>query len=198
MSNPIDILVHELAKLPGVGERTAMRLAIHILRQPPEFGQRIAKSLQETVGKVHFCTECCNITTEKLCQICQQPDRDEGVICVVEDIADLQAIEKTYCYKGKYHVLHGSLSPIDGIGPQELKIDELDRRLRENSEIQEIIIATNPNVTGDATALYLAKVTAPYHKKITRLASGVPVGGHIEFIDRQTLSRAFESRLDFS
>ena len=196
MSNPIDNLVHELAKLPGIGERTAMRLAIHVLRQPPEFGHRLAQSLNETVGKVHFCEECCNITTERLCHICLY-QRDEAILCVVEDIADLQAIEKTHCFRGKYHVLHGALSPVDGIGPDELKISELLTRIKASMAIKEIVIATNPSVTGDATALYLAKIIAPYNKTITRLASGIPVGSHIEFIDRNTLSRALASRVSF-
>ncbi|EKD50208.1 MAG: recombination protein RecR [uncultured bacterium] len=197
MNNPIDKLVHELGKLPGIGERTAMRLALHILREPSEYGLSLAKALQETVGKVHFCARCCNIATEELCPICQKHDREDHVVCVVEDIADLQAVEKTYCFRGRYHVLHGALSPIDGIGPEELKIAQLEKRLREDPAISELIIATNPNVTGDATALYLARLLAPYRKKITRLASGIPVGSHIEFIDRSTLSRAFESRREY-
>lgn len=197
MSNPIDKLVHELSKLPSVGEKTALRLALHILRQPADYGQRLALALQDTIGKVGFCENCHNITTEKLCSICRDTHRDTELICVIEDIADLQAIEKAHCYRGQYHVLHGALSPIDGIGPEQLKILELEKRLKENSNIHEIILATNPNVNGDATALYISKIIKRYPIKITKLASGIPVGGHIEFIDQNTLSKALESRLEF-
>jgi len=197
VNNPIDKLVHELAKLPSVGEKTAMRLALHILRQPTEYGKSLALALQDTIGKVGFCEDCLNITTEKLCVICIHPNRDATIVCVIEDIADLQAIEKSHCFKGLYHVLHGALSPIDGIGPEELRIKELKIRLQNNPHIQEIILATNPNVNGDATALYISKIIKSFPIKITKLASGIPVGGHIEFIDQNTISKALESRLEF-
>ncbi|MBF0105851.1 MAG: recombination protein RecR [Deltaproteobacteria bacterium] len=192
--NPINILIHELSKLPGVGEKTAMRLALHILRQPRDYGQRLARALEETVAKVRFCANCQNITTEKICDICASPKRDRTTICVVEDVADLKAIEKSQCYRGYYHCLHGSLSPVDGIGPEELKIGELVQRLTTQIETREIILATNPNVNGDATALYLSKTLKPFDKKITRLATGIPIGGHLEFIDQNTIARAMEGR----
>lgn len=197
MTSPIEKLVHELSKLPSIGEKTALRLALHILRQPHDYGHRLAKALQDTVGQVHFCESCSNITTSKLCSICESPKREEQTICVVEDIADLQAIERSHSYRGLYHVLHGSLSPVDGIGPDDLKISELLNRLKDNDTIQEIILATNPNVNGDATALYLSKLLKNFDVRITKLASGIPVGGHIEYIDQNTLSKALERRLDF-
>lgn len=197
MTTPIDRLVHELSKLPTVGEKTALRLALHILRQPVEYGQRIANALQDTLGKVRFCKSCINICTEELCSICCNQSRNATVICVVEDIADLQAIEKSASFRGLYHVLHGALSPIDGIGPDELRIRELLQRLKANDHISEVILATNPNVNGDATAIYLSKLIKPLGINITKLASGIPVGGHIEFIDQNTLSRAMERRVHY-
>ena len=193
----IDKLVHELAKLPSVGEKTALRLALHILRQPADYGQALARALTDTIGQMRFCECCCNITTQKLCEICTSTIRDQHVLCIVEDIADLKAIQATHSFRGVYHVLHGALSPIDGIGPSDLKINELENRLSHNSQIQEIILATNPNVNGDATALYLAKTLKRFGIRITKLAAGIPIGGHIEFIDGVTLSRALESRLIF-
>jgi len=197
MNNPIDKLVHELAKLPTVGEKTALRLALHILRQPTDYGYQLASALQETVGKVRFCKSCHNLTTEEQCKLCLNPGRDPSQLCVVEDIADLQAIEKSQSYRGQYHVLHGALSPIDGIGPRDLKIEELKQRIDDQPHIKEVILATNPNVNGDATALYISKVIKSDQVVVTKLASGIPVGGHIEFIDQNTLSRALESRLAY-
>lgn len=198
MSNPIDKLVHELSKLPSVGEKTALRLALHILRQPRDYGQRLARAVNETIEQTCFCVSCFNLSLEKLCKICASPHRHDEVICVVEDIADLVAIEKTHSYQGKYHVLHGALSPIDGVGPDDLRIRELLQRLQKNPEVAEIILATNPNVNGEATALYLSKLLRPFETlKITKLASGIPVGGHIEYIDPHTLSKALERRAEF-
>lgn len=196
MSNPLDHLVHELSKLPAIGEKTAMRLALHILRQSPEYGKNLARALAETVGRVGFCERCFHLATEKLCPICQNTQRNQSVLCVVEEVADLLAIEKTRRHQGVYHVLHGSLSPIDGIGPDDLKIRELLVRL-ENEPIQEIIFALNPNVNGDVTSVYLSKLIKPFGVSLTKLASGIPVGGHIEFIDENTLSRAMEKRVAF-
>lgn len=195
--NPIDKLIHELSKLPTIGEKTAMRLALHILRQPADYGQRLASALNETIGHVRFCDNCFNISTEKLCVVCKSQNRDPHLVCVVEDIADLNAIEKSHCFRGHYHVLHGALSPIDGVGPEDLKIKELETRLHQNPNITELIFATNPNVNGDATALYLFKILKSLNVKMTKLASGIPIGGHIEFIDYNTLSKAMESRLEF-
>lgn len=198
MTNPLDKLIHELSKLPSIGERTAMRLALHILRAPAEYGQALARALSETVGKVGFCQSCHNITMTDLCDLCRSTRRDAHIICVVEEVADLIAIERVHSFRGVYHVLHGALSPIDGIGPDQLRMRELIERLKNNTEIREIIFATNPNVNGDATALYLARLIKPMSSvKITRLASGIPVGGHIEFIDHNTLSKALENRSVF-
>lgn len=199
MTNPLDKLVHELAKLPSIGEKTALRLALHILRQPAEYGQNLARALNETVVKVGFCRDCYNLAMEEFCPICSLPSRARSQICVVEDVADLVSIEKTRAFSGRYHVLHGALSPIDGIGPENLRLNELLARVKANeSEIHEIIIATNPNVNGDATALYLSRLLKPFDTvRVTRLASGIPVGGHIEFIDQHTLSKALERRAEF-
>lgn len=197
MPSPLDKLVHELAKLPSVGSKTALRLALHILRQPPEYGQGLAEALVETINTVRFCSECFNLSEAEKCDICESHNRQKETICVVEDISDLVALENTHAFKGVYHVLHGSLSPIDGIGPDDLKISDLLFRIEKRPEIEEVILATNPNVNGDATALYLSRVLKPFPVKITKLASGIPVGSHIEFIDQNTLSRALESRALF-
>ncbi len=197
MSNPIEKLVHELAKLPSVGHKTALRLTLHILRQAPEYGLSLAKALQETIGRVRFCQQCQNICLQELCDICLVPHRDATQICVVEDIADLRAIEDSRSFKGMYHVLHGALSPIDGVGPDQIRIAELLKRLESNSGIREIILATNPNVTGEATALYISRLIKKFAIKTTRLASGIPVGGHLEYIDHNTISRALEYRAEF-
>lgn len=197
--NPIEKLVHELAKLPSVGEKTALRLALHILRQPVEYGQSLARALQETLTEVGFCESCYNLATEKFCPICKNPNRKTDQICVVEEIADLVSIEKTHAFSGQYHVLHGALSPIDGVGPEDLRLAELVRRMeRAETPVSEVIIATNPTVNGDATALYLSRLLKPFENlRMTKLASGIPVGGHIEFIDQSTLSKAFERRAEF-
>lgn len=195
--NPIDKLVHELSKLPSIGEKTALRLALHILKQPVEYGQRLANALSDTVGQMRFCESCFNITTSKMCNVCVDIKRDPTIICIVEDIADLKAIENTRSFRGVYHVLHGALSPIDGIGPTELKIPELETRLKNSDGVREIILATNPNVNGDATAVLIARVIKPLGIKVTRLALGLPIGGHIEFADQHTLSKALEMRLGF-
>lgn len=197
MQNPISKLVHELSKLPGVGERTALRLALYILRQPRDYADNLAGALRETVGNVRFCQRCFNLSLHDLCHICADARRDPELVCVVEDMADLQAVERTHAYRGHYHVLHGVLSPIDGIGPNELKISDFKKRLQGESPIREVILATNPDVNGDATALYLSQLIKPFHIKVTRLASGIPVGGHLEFIDQDTLSQALERRVEF-
>lgn len=190
----LEKLVHELSKLPSIGEKTALRLALHILRQPTDYAQALARALQETIGKVGFCAICCNLANDHHCNICRDSKRDPLTICVVEDIADLIAIEKTHAYRGTYHVLHGALSPIDGIGPDELRIPQLLKRFHGDSAPQEVILATNPNVNGDATALYISRLLKPFGTTITKLASGIPIGGNIEYIDQNTLSRALERR----
>ncbi len=195
MSTPLDKLTHELSKLPSVGSKTALRLALHILRQPAEYGQSLAKAIQDTLLTMRFCEDCFNISVEPRCRICVSSQRLHETICVVEEVSDLMALENTHCFKGVYHVLHGSLSPMDGVGPDELKIHALIKRLERQNNTQEIILATNPNVNGDATALYISRLLRDMsHLKITKLASGIPVGSHIEFIDNNTLSRALEQR----
>jgi recombination protein RecR len=190
---PIDRLVHELAKLPGIGERTAQRLAFFILRQPGEYAQALSSALVDVKEKVRLCSECMNLTQEDPCHICSDARRSPEVVCVVEDPSDVMAVERTHSFRGRYHILHGALSPLDNVGPDDIKITELVRRL-EGGEIEEVIVATNANVEGEATALYLSKILKPTGIRITRLASGIPVGGDLEYIDASTLSRALEER----
>jgi len=190
---PIDRLVHELAKLPGVGERTAQRLAFFILRQPGEYAQALSTALVDVKEKVRLCSECMNLTQQDPCHLCSDSRRSHDVICVVEDPSDVMAVERTHTFRGRYHILHGALSPLDNVGPDDIKIAELVRRL-EGGEVGEVIIATNANVEGEATALYLSKILKPTGIRITRLASGIPVGGDLEYIDASTLSRALEER----
>lgn len=191
--NPVDRLVHELAKLPGVGERTATRLAFHILRQPREYALGLAQALTDVKRKVRLCSECMNLTESDPCATCGDPRRDSDVICVVEDPSDVMAVERSHAFRGRYHILHGAISPLDGVGPDDIKVAELIRRL-EDGKVREVIIATNASVEGEATALYLSKLIKPTKVKLTRLASGIPVGGDLEYIDASTLSRAFEER----
>jgi len=190
---PINRLVHELSKLPGIGERTATRLAFFILRQPKEYASALSNALIDVKNKVRLCSKCMNLTESDPCATCLDRRRDEDVICVVEDPSDMLAVERTHAFRGRYHILHGALSPLDGIGPDDLKIAELLRRLEEGG-VCEVIVATNPNVEGEATALYITKLIKPTGIKLTRLASGIPVGGDLEYIDASTLSRAFEDR----
>ncbi len=192
---PIDRLVHELAKLPGIGERTAMRLAFFILREPGEYAQSLARALTDVKEKVRLCSACQNLTERDPCAICSDSHRSAGTICVVEDPSDVMAVERTHSYRGHYHILHGALSPLDGIGPDDIKIAELLRRL-EGGGVTEVIVATNASVEGEATALYLSRVIRPTGIRVTRLASGIPVGGDLEYIDASTLSRAIEERRD--
>ncbi len=190
---PIDRLVHELAKLPGIGERTATRLAFFILRQPGEYARSLSQAVADVKERVRLCSECMDLTEADPCATCRDPRREKDVICVVEEPSDVLAVERTHAFRGRYHILHGSLSPLDGIGPDDLKIAELLRRL-EGGGVREVIVATNANVEGEATALYLSRLIKPTGIKLTRLASGIPVGGNLEYIDSSTLSRAFEER----
>ncbi len=190
---PIDRLVHELAKLPGIGERTATRLAFFILRQPGEYAQALSGALIDVKEKVRLCSECMNLTENDPCDTCRDLRREPNMICVVEDPSDVMAVERSHAFRGRYHILHGAISPLDGVGPDDLKIVELLRRL-ESSDVHEVIIATNANVEGETTALYLTKLIKPTGVKISRLASGIPVGGDLEYIDASTLSRAFDER----
>ena len=185
-------LIHALAKLPGIGEKTAARLAFHILRAPDEYARDLAAAITEVKAKMRLCSVCCNLSETDPCGTCADPNRVETTVCVVEEPRDLLALERARDYKGRYHVLHGALSPLDGIGPDDLKVKELLARL--SGPVKEVIVATNPTVTGEATALYLSRLIKPLGVKVTRIAHGVPVGGSLEFIDEVTLSKALENR----
>jgi recombination protein RecR len=189
----VEDLIDKLAKLPGVGKKTAARLALHILRSSQDEAQALARSILRLKERIGFCQICFNIAEGDQCVICRNSQRDRSVLCVVEDPNDLMAVEATGVFKGLYHVLHGAIAPLDGVGPQELKIAELLERL-ERDEVVEVIIATNPTVEGDATALYLAKVIKPLGIMVTRIAQGVPAGGDIEYVDSRTMSRSLEGR----
>ncbi len=191
--DPLNRLVAELAKLPGIGEKTAQRLAFHILRSPAQYAQDLSAAIAELVKKVRLCQRCFALTEAELCQMCQDPRRDDRVLCVVENVADLLAIEKTREFRGRYHVLHGVLSPLDGTGPDQLRIRELLNRLRDGGT-EEVIVATNPDVEGEATALYLTRLLKPMGLKVTRIAQGLPIGSDLEFADQATLSRALAAR----
>ncbi len=186
-------LVSELAKFPGIGNKTATRLAFFLLRQPEAETEALASALLDLKRRTRFCSVCFHITEEDPCQICTDKGRDDTLICVVEDPQALLAIERSRSFKGRYHVLHGALSPLDGIGPADLKVAPLIRRL-EQGTIQEMLIATNFTVEGDATALYLAKLTQHLGIKLTRLAYGIPMGSELEYVDEATVNRAVEGR----
>jgi recombination protein RecR len=191
-SPAVDNLVAQLTRLPGVGQRTAQRLAFHILRASTEEALALAESIEEVKERVRFCRECGNLTEEEVCAICQDARRDHTVICVVEQPADLISVERTAEYRGLYHVLGGALSPIDGVEPADLRIDELLQRVERNG-VEEVVLATNPNMTGEATAAYLADRLRD-RVRVTRLASGLPVGGDLEYADEVTLGRALSGR----
>jgi recombination protein RecR len=192
LSPAVDNLVAQLTRLPGVGTRTAHRLAFHLLRVPSDEAQALAAAIDEVKERVRFCSECGNLTEEERCEICRDERRDRTLVCVVEQPADLVSLERTHEYRGLYHVLGGSLSPIDGVEPEHLRIDELMGRVERNG-IQEVVLATNPNMTGEATAAYLADRLRG-RVRVTRLASGLPVGGDLEYADEVTLGRALSGR----
>jgi len=194
--DPVARLIQALTKLPGIGEKTASRLAFHILGSPEEYCRELAQAVLDVKEKIRLCSTCLNITEEDPCRICADPDRSDEIVCVVEEPNDLYAIEKTGAFRGKYHVLHGVISPLDGIGPDEIRAEELFQRLR-SGKIQEVILATNPVVEGDATALYLSERIKPLGVKVTRIARGVPVGGDLEYTDPQTLTNALRGRHAF-
>lgn len=200
-ANPLERLVRALSRLPGIGEKTATRLALFILRDTKGLAGDLTQALTFVREKVRFCKICQNLAEEELCSICRNPDRDRRLVCVVQEPVDLLTLEKTGEYKGLYHVLHGVLSPLDGIGPEEIRIEGLVSRIRETGcgegGIKEVILATNPNAEGEATALYLKKILSPFGMKITRIASGVPVGGMLEYADAQTLSKSLDNRKEF-
>src|SRR3954469_8273180 len=190
---PVQDLIDELGRLPGVGPKGAQRIAFHLLAADPADVKRLVHALTEVKDKVRFCRICGNVSAQGGCRVCRGPRRDLSLICVVEESKDVVAIEKTREFRGRYHVLGGAISPIDGIGPDELRIKELMQRLA-SDEVTEIILATDPNLEGEATATYLSRLLRPMGLRVTRLASGLPVGGDLEYADEVTLGRAFEGR----
>jgi recombination protein RecR len=186
-------LIDELGRLPGVGPKSAQRIAFHLLAADPVDVRRLVAALTEVKDKVRFCTICGNVAEEEQCRICRDPRRDLAVICVVEEPKDVVAIERTREFRGRYHVLGGAISPIEGVGPDDLRVRELMTRLADGS-VTELILATDPNLEGEATATYLARLVKPMELRVTRLASGLPVGGDLEYADEVTLGRAFEGR----
>ncbi len=190
--NSVTKLIEQLSRLPGVGERTAQRLAFHIIGMSKENAKALADSIIEVKESIKYCSVCCNLTDTETCPVCTSTKRDKSIIMVVESPGDMAAYEKTKEYKGVYHVLHGAISPMRDIGPEDLKIKELISRI--NSDIQEVIIATNPNVEGEATAMYLSRLIKPLGVKVSRIAHGVPIGSDLEYVDQVTLSRALEGR----
>jgi recombination protein RecR len=186
-------LIEEFHKLPGIGPKSAQRLTYYLLRAPREEAQALAQAILEVKEKIVFCSVCQNVTDSDPCLICANTQRDSSLICVVEEPLDILALERTGSYDGIYHVLHGVLSPMDGIGPEDLKVEELLERLKDGS-VTEVILATNPNLEGEATAMYLSRLLRPLGMKVTRLARGLPTGADLEYADDQTLSRALEGR----
>ncbi len=186
-------LLEELERLPGVGPKSAQRIAYHLLRADEESARRLADAIVEVKQTVRFCTRCFNLAEEDLCAVCADPRRDASAVCVVEGPRDVVAIERTGEFRGVYHVLQGAISPIDGIGPEQLRVRELIARIGEGG-VEEVVVATNPNVEGETTAVYLAKLIKPLGVRVTRIASGLPVGGDLEFADEVTLGRALEAR----
>ena len=192
-SPSIEKLIENFEKLPSIGHKTAIRLAFHMLDLNEESTNEFINSIVEAKKNLKYCSHCFNISDTDPCQICGSPKRDASIICVVEDVRDVIAMERTHEFKGVYHVLHGSISPMNGIGPDDIKIKELLARLSENN-VKEIILATNPRVEGEATAIYLSKIIKPLGIKVTRIAQGIPVGGDLEYTDEVTLSQALEGR----
>jgi len=192
-AQPISRLIQELTKLPGVGEKTASRLAMHILRASPEDAAGLARAILEAKEKIRFCSQCFNLTDQDPCRICRDPKRSREILCVVSSPEDLVALEKSGAYRGLYHVLHGVLSPLEGVGPKDLRLSELLSRLP-GGEVKEVILATNPSVEGEATAQYLSQIIKPLGVRVTRIARGVPMGGDLQYIDEVTLSKSLENR----
>lgn len=192
-AQPISRLIQELAKLPGIGEKTASRLAMHILRTSKENAEALARAILEVKERIRFCSQCFNLTDLDPCRICQDLKRNREILCVVSSPEDLVALEKSGGFRGLYHVLHGVLSPLEGVGPKDLRLDELLSRLK-GGEIKEVILATNPSVEGEATAQYLSQIIKPLGVRVTRIARGVPMGGDLQYIDEVTLSKSLENR----
>jgi recombination protein RecR len=192
---PVQDLIDELGRLPGVGPKSAQRIAFHLLKIDKPDALRLAQAIAEVKDRVSFCTRCFNVSETEECALCRDLGRDSRLLCVVEEPRDLVAVERTSEFKGRYHVLQGAISPIDGIGPESLKIRELLARL-EPEGVEEVILCTNPNIEGEATAMYLARLLKPLGLRVTRIASGLPVGGDLEYADELTLGRALEGRRD--
>ncbi|MCR8642556.1 recombination mediator RecR [Paenibacillus sp. N1-5-1-14] len=190
---PISKLIDSFSRLPGIGPKTAGRLAFHVLRMKEEDVMEFAKALVNVKRNLHYCSICCNITDIDPCRVCQDKSRDQSIICVVQESKDLVAMERTKEYHGYYHVLHGAISPMEGIGPDQIHIAELLKRLSDEV-VQELILATNPNIEGEATAMYLSRLVKGFGIKVTRIAHGLPVGGDLEYADEVTLSKAMEGR----
>ena len=193
---PVARLIQEFHKLPGIGSKSAQRLAYYLVRMPEEEARSLAEAMLAVKERILLCSECQNISEQDPCPICKDPNRDVSTICLIEEPLDVLAMERTHAYKGLYHVLHGAISPINGISAEDLKIRELLERLKDNS-VKEIILATNPNLEGEATAMYVQKLISPLVERTTRLARGLPVGGDLEYADQVTLTRAFEGRQEF-
>lgn len=188
----IEKLIEEFAKLPGVGKKTAQRLTLHVLNLPKDEVEEFASALVKARGTIKYCSVCGNFTDSDPCAICSNPSRDKSQICVVEQPKDIMTMEKVKDYNGVYHVLHGNISPMQGRGPQDIRLRELVSRM--NGSIKEVIVATNPNIEGEATAMYISKILKPLDVKVTRIAAGIPVGGDLEYADEVTLSKALEGR----
>ncbi|MEE0873844.1 MAG: recombination mediator RecR [Ruminococcus sp.] len=190
---PLENLVDQFEKMPGIGHKTAQRLAYYVLNLSKAEAAQLADAVTQAHSRIHYCSRCCNLTDRELCAVCDSPSRDQSVICVVETPRDAAAVENTREYRGVYHVLHGVISPLNDVGPDDLTIKELLARLS-NETVTEVIMATNPTVEGDATALYISKLLKPMGVKVTRLAYGIPVGGDLEYADEYTLAKALEGR----
>lgn len=197
ISDSLEMLIQEFSRLPQIGRKTAQRLAMYIIKQPREEVEKFSRALIEIKDKIKFCAVCCNITEDEVCRICSSSKRSRNIICVVEEPQDVLAIEKTNEYRGLYHVLHGRISPLDGIGPNDIRIKELVQRLNENEydKVDEIILALNPTVEGETTILYLNKLIGHLEIKMTRIARGIPIGADLEFADEVTLAKALEGRV---
>jgi recombination protein RecR len=196
-TQPVQALIDELGRLPGIGPKSAQRIAFHLLKLPTEDVTRLAMSISDAKARVRFCTRCWNFADGDLCPICLDDRRDATTLCVVEESRDLISIERTGEFRGRYHVLLGAMSPLDGVGPEQLKMKELFARL-EPEGVQEVIVCTNPNTEGEVTAMYLARMLRPFGIRVTRIASGLPVGGDLEYADELTLGRALEGRRELS
>lgn len=190
---PISRLIEQFMKLPGIGPKTAARMAFHVMNMPIDDVRQFARALGDVKTKLTECSTCCNITETSPCSICSDASRDHTLMCVVQDAKDVMALERTHEFRGIYHVLHGAISPMEGIGPNEIRIRELLHRLNE-TEVTEVVLATNPNVEGEATAMYISRLLKPFEIAVTRIAHGLPMGGDLEYADEVTLAKAFEGR----